>query len=113
MYSHLPRQSTRVLPRPSERKFFRSEKPRKPPRGVPQPFAGQVWCVTGSFERFQPREKAMEEVTKRGGRVVSSVSAKTTHLLAGDGAGSKLAKARTLGVTVVSEADFLRLIGSS
>ena len=90
-----------------------TEEPRKTPRGVPQPFAGQVWCVTGSFERFQPREKAMEEVARRGGRAVSSVSSKTTHLLAGEGAGSKLAKARDLGVTVVSEAEFLKLLGGT
>jgi DNA ligase (NAD+) len=87
------------------------EQPRRAARGVPQPFAGQVWCVTGSFERFQPREKAMEEVAKRGGRVVSAVGAKTTHLLAGEGAGSKLAKARSLGVIIVTEAEFLRLLG--
>jgi DNA ligase (NAD+) len=87
------------------------EAARTPPSGLPQTFAGQSWCVTGSFVRFQPREKAMEEVEKRGGRVVSSVSSKTTHLLAGEGAGSKLAKARELGVTVVSEAEFLRMLG--
>jgi DNA ligase (NAD+) len=89
------------------------EAPRKASKGLPQTFSGQSWCVTGSFERFQPREKAMEEVTRRGGRTVSSVSAKTTHLLAGAGAGSKLAKALDLGVTVVSEADFLRLLGGT
>jgi DNA ligase (NAD+) len=87
------------------------EAPRPIPTSVPQTFAGQSWCVTGSFERYQPREKAMEEVAKRGGRVVAAVSAKTTHLLAGEGAGSKLAKARSLGVTVVTEAEFLDLLG--
>jgi DNA ligase (NAD+) len=88
------------------------EEPRAQPPGGGGTFAGQTWCVTGTFERFQPREKAMEEVTRRGGRVVSAVTSKTTHLLAGDGAGSKLAKARELGVTVVAEAEFLELLGN-
>ncbi len=74
------------------------------------PLAGQTWCVTGSFERFKPREKAMEEVVRLGGRVSSSVTSKTTHLLAGESPGSKLARARELGVTIVSEEEFLRLI---
>jgi DNA ligase (NAD+) len=74
------------------------------------PLAGQTWCVTGSFERFKPREKAMDEVLRLGGRVTSSVTSRTTHLLAGGAAGSKLAKARELGVTIVSEEEFLRLI---
>jgi DNA ligase (NAD+) len=74
---------------------------------LPRTFAGQVWCVTGSFDSFKPRELAMEEVKKRGGTVVASVSSKTTHLLAGREAGSKLAKARQLGVTIVNEKEFL------
>ena len=73
-------------------------------------FLGQVWCVTGSFNTWKPRELALEEVKKRGGTTVSAVSSKTTHLLAGKGAGSKLEKARSLGVTVVNEEEFLRLI---
>lgn len=73
-------------------------------------FAGQTWCVTGSFERFKPRDLAMEEVKKRGGRVVSQITGAVTHLLAGEGAGSKLEKARALGVTIVSEAEFLTLL---
>jgi DNA ligase (NAD+) len=77
---------------------------------LPQVFAGQRWCVTGSFVNFAPRELAMEEVKKRGGAVVTGVSTKTTHLLAGSGAGSKLAKARELGVIVVDEAAFLVLL---
>lgn len=87
------------------------EAPRRPSESLPQTFAGQSWCVTGTFRRFHPRQKAMEEVAKRGGRVVSDVSARTTHLLAGEGAGSKLAKARSLGVTVVTEEEFLAMLG--
>lgn len=48
-------------------------------------FAGQSWCVTGSFQHFNPRGKAMELVSRFGGSVVSSVSGKTSHLLAGEG----------------------------
>ena len=76
----------------------------------PRTFDGQTWCVTGSFEHFKPRELAMEEVKNRGGRVTSNVTSKTTHLLAGPGAGSKLDRARKLGVRVVEEAEFLKLI---
>ena len=72
---------------------------------------GTVWCVTGSFEHFNPRSKAMEEVEKRGGRTVSSVTGKTTHLLAGKNGGSKLAEAERLGVKIVSEEEFLLMIG--
>ena len=77
-----------------------------------QSFAGQVWCVTGSFKHFNPRTLALEEVEKRGGRTVSSVTGKTTHLLAGSGAGSKLEAAKKLGVTVIDEQTFLSLLES-
>ncbi len=73
-------------------------------------FEGQSWCVTGSFEHFKPRDVAMEEVKKRGGRVVSSVTSKTTHLLAGKNPGSKLDKAVSLGVKIVSEEEFIKLL---
>ncbi len=77
----------------------------------PQIFAGEVWCVTGSFSHFNPRSKAMDEVEKRGGRTVSSVTGKTTHLLAGKGGGGKMADALKYGVKIVSEDEFLSLIG--
>lgn len=73
-------------------------------------FAGQVWCVTGSFEHYNPRSLAMDEVASRGGRTVSSITGKTTHLLAGSGAGSKLEAARKLGVQVVGEQEFLQML---
>lgn len=73
-------------------------------------FYGQVWCVTGSFDSFKPRSLAAVEIEKRGGRIVSSVTGKTTHLLAGKGAGSKLSKAQQLGISIVSEEEFLQMI---
>lgn len=77
-----------------------------------QIFKGQTWCVTGTFEHFKPRDKAMEEIVKRGGTEVSSVSSKTTCLLAGENAGSKLDKAKSLNVRIVTEAEFLQMIGN-
>ncbi|MBQ0070276.1 MAG: NAD-dependent DNA ligase LigA [Spirochaetales bacterium] len=74
-------------------------------------FAGQVWCATGSFENYNPRSKALAEIEKRGGRTVSSVTSKTTHLLAGRGGGGKRADALKYGVTIVSEEEFLALLG--
>ena len=76
-----------------------------------QVLSGQVWCITGSFDNFNPRSLALKEIEKRGGRTVSSVTSKTTHLLAGKGGGSKRAEAERLGVTIVDEEEFLRIIG--
>lgn len=73
-------------------------------------FEGQSWCVTGSFQYFQPREKAMQIISDHGGKTVGSVSSKTTHLLAGEGAGSKLEKARKAGTKIVTEEEFLDLL---
>ena len=55
----------------------------------------------------------MEEIKKRGGTEVSSVSRKTSCLLAGKNAGSKLEKAREYGVKIVDEQEFLKMIGGS
>ncbi len=74
---------------------------------------GQVWCVTGSFEKFNPRSLAELEIRKRGGRTVGAVSSTVTHLLVGSGAGSKLDKARSLGIPLVTEEEFLKLLDLS
>jgi len=78
---------------------------------LPQVFEGQVWCVTGSFQHFKPREHAMEEVKRRGGRATASVTRNTTHLLVGENPGSKLGKAKEFGARIVHEEEFLKLIG--
>ena len=78
---------------------------------VEQIFKGQSWCVTGSFVNFNTRSKAMDEIKRRGGTEVSGVSRKTSCLLAGSGAGGKIDKAREFGVRIVSEEEFLRMIG--
>ncbi len=75
--------------------------------------SGEIWCITGSFENFKPREKAAEEIEKRGGKVTSSVTSKTSHLLTGEKAGSKLRKAESLNVTIVNEEQFLERLNGS
>ncbi len=77
------------------------------------PLAGTVWAVTGSFAAYNPRSRAMDRVKALGGRTVSSLSGTVTHLLAGEGVGSKLQKAQDLGITVVSEAEFREMIGEA
>ena len=74
-----------------------------------QKFAGQIFVFTGALEKFT-REEAERMVDERGGRAAGSVSKKTNYVVAGPGAGSKLDKARELGVAVISEEDFLRMI---
>jgi len=71
--------------------------------------AGKSFCFTGSLEKYS-REEAETLVIERGGRAVSSVSAKTDYLVAGEAAGSKLAKAQTLGVKIISEEEFEQLV---
>ncbi|SDH86464.1 DNA ligase (NAD+) [Pseudomonas benzenivorans] len=70
------------------------------------PLAGQTWVLTGSLE-VMSRDVAKDKLESLGAKVAGSVSAKTTCVVAGPGAGSKLAKAQELGVRVLDEAEFL------
>jgi len=73
-------------------------------------FTGKVFVLTGTLTKYN-RNQATEIIEKAGGRVSSSVSKKTDFVLAGEEAGSKLDKAKKLGVKIISENDFEILIG--
>jgi DNA ligase (NAD+) len=77
-----------------------------------QPLKGQTFVLTGTLARF-PREEAKELIESLGGKVSSSVSGKTDYLVAGESPGSKLDQARRLGLKILNEEDFLKLIGRS
>jgi DNA ligase (NAD+) len=75
-----------------------------------QLLAGKTVVVTGSLKHFD-RDQIERTIKDLGGKAASSVSKKTSFVLAGEKAGSKLDKARELGVTVIDEPEFLRMIG--
>jgi DNA ligase (NAD+) len=74
-----------------------------------QPLAGQTYVITGTLDAMS-REAAAEAIVALGGKVSSTISRKTTGLVVGRDAGSKLDKARALGVPELEEAAFLALI---
>jgi len=71
-------------------------------------FKGTTWVLTGTLS--QPRDEIAEMIVARGGRVIGSVSKKTNYVLAGEEAGSKLEKAKQLGITILDEAKFRKMI---
>ena len=72
-------------------------------------FEGLTFVLTGTLPTLS-RAQAQEMIRKNGGKATGSVSKKTSIVLAGESAGSKLDKARELGVTIIDEAQFLRMI---
>lgn len=76
---------------------------------VALPLAGKTFVLTGSMESMS-RDEAKAEIRALGGDVSGSVSKKTSYVVAGEEAGSKLNAARDLGVPVLTEAEFLRMI---
>ncbi len=76
----------------------------------PKLLAGKTFVITGTLERFE-RDRAKELIERQGGKVTASVSRKTHYVVVGESPGSKLSRARELGIAVLSEEQFLKLIG--
>lgn len=74
-----------------------------------QRFAGKTFVLTGALSKFT-RDEASEKIELLGGKVSGSVSKKTSYVVVGENAGSKERKARELGITILSEDDFLNMI---
>ena len=77
-----------------------------------QPFVGLTFVVTGTLPTFS-RDQVKAMIQDAGGKVTDSVSKKTDYLVVGENAGSKLEKAREIGVKILDEASLLRMIGKS
>ncbi|HPA85129.1 MAG TPA: NAD-dependent DNA ligase LigA, partial [Deltaproteobacteria bacterium] len=73
------------------------------------PLEGKKFCFSGSLQSMT-RSEAKKEVEGKGGQVVSAVSSQLDYLVVGTEPGSKLDKASSLGVTIVDEDEFLRMI---
>ena len=72
-------------------------------------FVGQTFVLTGTLEKYS-RDEASEIIEKFGGKTSGTVSKKTTYVLAGEAAGSKLTKAQELGIKIISEQEFENMI---
>ena len=84
----------------------------KPTAKTPGPLEGKGFVFTGTLTQFS-REEAKRLVEGQGGMSSSPVSRSTDYVVAGEKAGSKLSKAKELGVQVITEEQFLRMIGST
>ena len=82
----------------------------KPAVGADSKIKGTTWVITGTLS--QPREEIAEEIVRQGGKVSASVSKKTSFVLAGEEAGSKLEKAKKLGLRILDESDFRKMVES-
>lgn len=82
----------------------------EPERLGAQPLSGKTFVITGTLPSMS-REQAKDLIQRHGGRVTGSVTSKTDYLVAGERAGSKLAKAEKLGVSVIGEAKVLAMTG--
>ena len=72
-------------------------------------FENMIFVLTGGLDNYT-RDEAEKIIESFGGKTSSSVSKKTTYVLAGEGGGSKLTKAQELGINIISEQDFINMI---
>ena len=79
---------------------------------ISQTLMGKIFVFTGTMEKFN-RKKAKEIVESHGGRTSSTISKKTDYLVAGPGSGSKKDKAKTLGIDIINENEFEKLISKA
>jgi len=87
---------------------LRFEAEKKPKESEAPGFKNTTWVITGTLS--QSRDEIAELILARGGKVSGSVSKKTTYVLAGEEAGSKLEKAKQLGVRILKESEFRKLL---
>jgi DNA ligase (NAD+) len=85
-------------------------KPTGPAKNASDVLAGKTIVVTGTLENFT-RQSIQQAIKDNGGKTSASVSKKTDFVLAGENAGSKLEKAKKLGVEVIDEKQFVEMIG--
>lgn len=107
VHAYFQRESTKALLAKLERGGVRPEKPAARGEG---PLTGQTFVLTGTLSRWK-REEAQAKLEALGGKVTSSVSKKTSYVVAGADPGSKLDKAEKLGVAVLDEEGFEQLVG--
>ena len=83
--------------------------PSSAPKAKSEILAGKTFVLTGTLQNMT-RDEASSVIKSHGGKTSSSVSKKTSYVLAGENAGSKLDKAKDLGVIILTEDDFLEMI---
>jgi DNA ligase (NAD+) len=89
-------------------KYLKVQKVAAPSQG---PLTGQTVVITGTLPTLS-REEAEARVRQAGGKTAASVSSKTSFVVAGEAAGSKLADAERLGISVINESEFLKKLGA-
>jgi DNA ligase (NAD+) len=82
------------------------------PRAAHSPLAGKTFVLTGTLPHLK-REEATAKIEVLGGKVTGSVSKNTDYVVVGEEAGSKLDKARQLGIKILTEADLLELLSEN
>lgn len=104
------KENKKLLERLKRHLTIQSEKISRRVLAEKMPLAGKTFVLTGSLESMS-RDEAKEKLRQRGANVANSVSKKTYAIVAGEEAGSKLDTARELGIQVLTEREFLKLVG--